>query len=177
MPAFATTVDVETYLQRQLTNAELVAADFMLSAATSLIQGYTGQDVFHVTDDVVTLWPRGNNKVLLPQLPVTGVTSVASDGDAVTWELRRGGVLHLTGGWSNSVTVTYSHGYVTIPPAVVMACVHLATRSLTNPTSVRQESTGPFSVTYSESSGDIVGAGLSLGERQMLAPYRMAGVA
>ncbi len=176
MPAFATAVDVERYLQRVLTDAELAASDFLLAAATSLIQGYTGQDVFHATDDVITLWPRGN-RVLLPQLPVTGVTSVTSDGDVVTWELRRAGVLHLTSGWSNSVTVTYSHGYETIPPAVVMATVLLATRSLTNPTSVRQESTGPFSVTYSESSGDIVGAALSLGERQMLAPYRMAGVA
>jgi hypothetical protein len=175
MATFAEVSELEADMGRSFDATETVQAEQALEVATSLIQGYLGYPVFHVEDDVVVLLPKGH-LVLLPGLPVTDVASVTSDGEPVEFVLRPAGVLRLTGRWSELITVTYSHGHDPIPTAIKAACISNAKRAVANPLSIRQETTGPFSITYPESSPGVTGGSLSATEKQMIWPYKFSGV-
>lgn len=170
MATFATEAQLEAYAQRSI---DATLAQFALDVATSLIQNYTGQTIFLVEDEVVTLYPR-SHEVLLPQLPVVAIDSVVSDGDPVEYVHRGSGVIDLEGSWTDSVTVTYTHGYATIPFAIVMACVQTAA-ALTTPTTTpgmasETEAIDDYrhTVTFSGTSG----GSLSRDTMRMLDAYR-----
>jgi hypothetical protein len=170
---FASIDQLAVYSQSSPSGADLARLGFALDVATSLIQNYTGQTIFLVEDDVVTLYPC-NHRVLLPELPVVAVASVTSDGDAVDHTLRSSGVLELDGSWSTSIEVTYDHGYETIPYAIVMACVELAngiSTPVTSGVSSETEAIDDYrrTVTYAGSSS----VGMSLSVQAMLDPYRI----
>jgi hypothetical protein len=175
MATFATVPDLEADLGRSFDATEYASAEQALKVATSLIQGYLGYPVFHVEDDVVVLFPKGH-LVLLPGPPVTDVSSVTSDGEPVEFVLRPAGVLRLTGRWSELVTVTYSHGHDPIPDAIKGACLSNAKRAVINPLALRQETTGPFSVTYPETSAGVTGSGLSDDEKRMVWSYKLTNL-
>lgn len=174
MAAFATTDEFAIFLGRAGLGelANLAQAEQALAFATGLVQEYTGQHLFYVADDTVELWPRnGGQVVVLPEMPAVSVSAVLDeDGEPVGWTLRPGGVLRLDSTQSGPVTVTYSHGYETIPNAVKAATMQTASRLTTNPTEVRQQAAGSFSVTYGSAPE------LSNRERQSLSRYRMPAV-
>ena len=168
MPAFVTIQEFGTFLGRTFTPGapDTAQATQALEWASGLVQEYTGQHLFYVADDVVQLWPRSPLAVVLPEMPVVNVTAVVdADGVPVTgWSLRPGGVLRLTASVKAPLTVTYSHGYQVIPGAIKEATARSATRLITNPTEVRQQAAGSFSVTYGP---------LTDTDRQSLSRYRM----
>jgi hypothetical protein len=168
MASFASAEEFEVFLGRTFTPQEHLRAEQALTLATGLIQTYTGQHLFHVEDDTVQLWPRSPLIVVLPEMPVTEVAEVLDrDSEPVTgWELRPGGVLRLRSGRA-PVTVTYSHGYVTIPDSIKEVTMRTAQRLMVNPGDVRQESVGSYSVTY----GSVPGLGDS--DRHILGKFRM----
>lgn len=163
MPSFATVEQFAAFLQTDSVNEG--AAELLLAAATSTIQAETGQHFFRVDDDTITI--RGDaGRIYLPQQPVISIASVTSrwlgdpaetvralDIDYVRWgnELNwaAGGYARINASprwgmngyaWPEYVTVTYTHGYDTIPADVQVACMQLAAEVYTAPDGINYES-------------------------------------
>lgn len=188
MTSFATTDDLAAYLQQTVDTA---SAQLALDSATALIQNYTRQTIFLVDNDTVTL--TGNSAVLLlPQRPVVGTPVVNGlvpsavyrfdPPDRLTYGIPSGNLAAaqyangpdpVYGVWPLQVSVTYSHGYATIPADIKAVCLSVAARSYDNPQGLRGETIGSYSVQYA-GAGDILvpGVALSGAEEQMLNRYR-----
>ncbi|MFF7408704.1 hypothetical protein [Streptomyces lydicus] len=67
------------------------------------------------------------------------------------------------------VSVTFTHGYASVPGDVVAVVLTAAQRVLTNPNDLRQETVGSVSVTYA---AETIGASLSPADRDLLKDYR-----
>ena len=81
MASFATVEQLETYMRADLAS-DAAGAQFALDAATAFIQGWTGQTLFLVENDAVTVVPKWGT-ILLPQMPVASVASLECEGEAV----------------------------------------------------------------------------------------------
>lgn len=149
--SFATPSDLAVYLQREAfpAGAETTSAQLALDIATAVVRERTGQDFTVVANDTVTLDTHGDEDVNLPQLPVTAVASVTTRnrGSATTtartvntdYEVRGGRLRWVgAGGWPYEVTVTYSHGYATIPDDVKGATLAVAAEIYANPEGLSQ---------------------------------------
>lgn len=189
--AFATEAELEAYTG---TSIATTRAELLLDLATGAIRAYTNQTISRVTSDVVVLPGSWSNRLELPERPVASVatvkiddTTLVADTDYVwdgRWTLLRGtseaGVLVINdgtlisshgdwGGAGAQVTVTYTHGFATIPDDIKGVCLALAARSLASPDGVNSESVGSYSVSYSRSGGAV---SLLDEERRLLDRYR-----
>lgn len=190
--AFATEADLEAYTG---TSVATDRATLLLDAATAAIQTYCRQSFTQATTTAVFPGSFGS-ALVLPERPVTAVSAV-SIGDTVlavdtdwVWDgahtLYRGtkvdGVLSVNGpdylinGWGDwggpgaQVSVTYTHGFATIPGVVKGVCLALAARTLGSPDGVNSESVGSYSVSYSRTGGAV---SLLDEERALLDRYRV----
>lgn len=200
---FCTVADVENLLQIEI-EADDASCLRAIEEATEAIKNYCHQEIEEVEDDEVTFdVPRFYlKKLFLPELPVTSVATVVEDGDALTegddedYQLGNDGVLHrIDDYWEKGiriVTVTYTHGYATIPDDIVAVCTRAAARAYQaglrsaeaeGVPGVASRALGDFSVSY-VSGGGGVGEGvmgvsgsrmLLLSEKDMLARYRYVG--
>jgi hypothetical protein len=136
MSAFCTQTDIENLLQLDLTGHE-AAVTAAIVQASAYIQAYTEQVLEQVEDDEVTFdGPEHDRRLFLPELPVTEVGEVAEDGEALVlnedYKLGAHGILWRIGVcWSKgiqNITVTYSHGYATIPEVIAAVCTRVAGR-------------------------------------------------
>ncbi|MFO7740822.1 MAG: phage head-tail connector protein [Anaerolineae bacterium] len=197
---FCTVEDVENLLQIEI-EADDASCLRAIEEATEAIKNYCHQEIEQVTDDEYTFDVPGfyHKKLFLPELPVTDVKSVVEDGEALDegddedYQLGRDGVLHrIDDYWEKGVqivTVTYTHGYTTLPDDVVAVCTRAAARvyqaglrasEAEGVPGVASKSLGDFSVSYT-SGGGGVGEGvmgvsgsrmLLLSEKDMLDRYR-----
>ncbi len=171
--SLATIADLEAVLHRDI-DAEDPYALAALEQASAVVENYLGQPVELVEDDEVVLDGSGTKVLLLPAFPVTEVTLVLVDGDALTeddYEWSKTGELRRKALWPaalRSVEVTYSHGYATVPAVIVAVVSALAGRIYGTPLTVRQESMGSYSVTYAGAGGPS----LQAAELMMLDAYR-----
>lgn len=145
--SFATPADLAAYLQIPTFVGEVDAeasAQLALDIATSVVIERTGQAFTATTGDVVTLDTFPGDDIRLPQRPVTAVTSVVTRerGHATTTTRtlntdyeHRGDRLRWVGfgSWPYEVTVTYDHGYETIPDDVKGATLAVAAELFDNP--------------------------------------------
>lgn len=76
----AVTDDVAAILQRALTAPELTYATRLIELASAMVRRYTRQDLTAVAGDVITLPGTWGHTIMLPQRPVTAVTSVVING-------------------------------------------------------------------------------------------------
>lgn len=172
--SLATIADLEAVLHRDIDDEDTYALA-ALDQATAVVENYLGQPVELVEDDEVILDGSGTKVLLLPAFPVTEVTSVIVDEETLTegtdYEWSATGELRRKGTWPaalRSVEVTYSHGYATVPPVIVAVVAALAGRIYGTPLTVRQESMGAYSVTYTGAGGPA----LQAAELMMLDAYR-----
>lgn len=107
-----------------------------LTNATAVIRAYTRQHISLVEGDEQELYGTYSRRLWLPQRPVLDVSEVSvlypystvgTDVTGYQWT-RRGA---LTGPWDwcgpdSVVSVTYDHGYETIPEDIRQACLKLA---------------------------------------------------
>lgn len=148
--SFATPADLAAYLQRPpfAAGAETTSAQLALDIASAVVTERAGQ-TFTVATETVTLDTHGDEDVHLPQRPVTSVGSVTTrDRGSVTNTARtlntdyevRGGRLRWVGigVWPYEVTVTYTHGYATIPNDVKGATLAVAAEIYSNPEGLSQ---------------------------------------
>jgi hypothetical protein len=176
MSNFATVAELAAYLARDIDNAD-PSALLALSLASDTVRAYIGQEITSVEDDEITLDGTGTTLVLLPELPVTEISSVVEDGLDLTededyyWSAQ-GEVIRVEPRWEGitrverpyeslkrverrwlkkprAVVITYSHGYATVPGPVKAATLALAGRIIDSPSGVKQETIGAYSVTYS----------------------------
>lgn len=197
---FCEVSDVANVLQLTIAddNASALAA---IEEATALIQAHCEQQIEEVEDDEYTFdVDARQTKLFLPELPVTEVSSVVEnevelDADD-DYKLGRWGILHRVSAYwypgVQTVTVTYTHGYETIPQIVVDVCAAVAARryqaglqmaAVDGVSGVRAMTLGDYSVQYETGSGGEAGttggaaSGLALtaAEKDALAAYRLRG--
>jgi methyl coenzyme M reductase alpha subunit len=149
----ASFVDLSEYLAYYgITDGDaIVRAEYDLAAACDRIRDYLGQTIDEVEDDVVTIHGSGTRALTLPELPAT-VTTITDDGTAVTdWTVDDYGLIWRTYSWcaGRPYVVTYTHGYAAADvPALLKVVAFKLARIEGLAGGVRQESAGPFSVTY-----------------------------
>lgn len=109
---------VETILRRSGLDRD--AADTLLAAASAAFRSETGQHISLIQGDEAVLDSSGACVLLLPEIPVVGVSTVTVDGDAIDdIEWSADGMLR--GRWPRryrSVTVVYDHGFSPVPQDV-----------------------------------------------------------
>jgi hypothetical protein len=201
MASFATLADVADFLQVEISEPGQVASvEAALQAATAAIRSYCRQEISLITDETITLDSSGGTRIFLPELPVISVSQVVEDGETLTagtdYKLGQHGILHRLGRkWSagiQNITVTYSHGYATIPDDIVAVCTRAASRAYQaglrasdagGVLGVASRQLGDFSVSYTaETVGGGVGEGvmgassarmLLMSEKDLLDRYRV----
>ena len=180
MEPFATIQDYQDLIQSELTGLAATAIDHALLAVSQAIRNTTEQTISLVEDDTIILNGNGRETMLLPQIPIVAVTQVTfTDRNAVVtdvtadiklYDAAAGIIFHPTPHWGcddcfpwgvQNVTVTYTHGYATIPDdlknVTILAAKHLVQQGLTA-TNLQSQTVGPFTDVYQTSSvtaGDL----------------------
>lgn len=192
---FATVDELAEELEVTFTESQERKAFRRLESATGAIQEFTHLTISKVTGDVVPLTGNWGRRLVLPEVPVSAVSSVVIDGETLTSgedytfdgirtiyrgvlesplldtiEREPAGEGHW-GGPECIITVTYTHGWDPIPPVVRGICLAMAARGWSAPTGVQQETIGGYSVTYGTSA--VSGANVLLpGEKRTMANLR-----
>jgi hypothetical protein len=202
--AFATSDDLRVELGiTTFTEDQEARAVRRIDGATGAIQRYCRQTIELVEDDSVSLVGSWSAGLVLPEWPVTEVTSVVIDGDTLTADtdyvfdgqhtLWRGSTAFSWDDWSwryppprgydshwggpeTQITVVYSHGFDPVPPEVVEICVSAALRGWDTPTGATQRQIGSWSASYGAAG---VGGAVTLTreERRILNELRRRWVA
>lgn len=195
MTLFCDVADIEALLQVTVNAATLVSAQRAITEATVMIQNYCRQALGQVADEVVTFDRLlSDYRLFLPETPVTGVDEVVEDGETLVveddYKLGEDGVLYRIGAnWPvgvQIVTVTYTHGYATIPDDITAVATRAATRAyqaglraaaLGGVPGVTSTSLGDYSVAYGAEGDGVLGASgapmLLPSEKGALARYRI----
>lgn len=200
MADFCTVEDVEELLNITITGDadDVASCERAISAVTEAIKNYCQQEIEFVEDDELTLDCDGGDMLFLPELPVVSVSEVVEDDETLTvtddYILGQYGILYRVGqDWLDGVqkiTVTYSHGYSTIPDDIVDVATRSAARVYQaglrakehdGMTGISSLSLGDYSVSYGSEHGGGVGEGvmgvsaarvLLLSEKDILNRYR-----
>ncbi len=201
MAAFCTITDIANFLQITIP-AGSASATRAITEASAAIQNYCRQRLEGVDDDEITLDCNGGTKIFLPELPVIEVSEVVEDGIELTeitdYKLGQHGILHrISVSWKAGiqiVTVTYSHGYATLPDDIVSICLRAAARSyqaglraaeMAGVAGVQSKTLGDYQISYGSEQSGGTGEGGVLGasaapillpsERRILDRYRFKG--
>lgn len=168
---FASTDDFAAMLGISLTANEEDRATTLLALASGLIrEAANGQTISLVTDDVYTRKGTTDQRILLPQRPVVAVSSVTLDGAALTadsdWYLdgdelvRRTATLvtpavleaeTLSAGFGyewQTLEITYTHGFETIPNLVRTIALEAVVRAWVNPGRLIQQTVAGTETTF-----------------------------
>lgn len=180
-----TLAELASYLQRDIDTATATLAQ---SAGQGLVRAYTRQniDTRTYTSTRVPVTIHGERyTVLLPQRPVTAVTSVTVNGTAYvagadyTWDgvNARLWLRYLAGSSTSFIdewwaVVTYTAGYATVPDAVKGVALSVAGRAYDNPRGIRSEAIDDYSATRAGADDDLAGVTLTAAEMAALRPYR-----
>ncbi|HEY5987758.1 MAG TPA: hypothetical protein VIV12_15490 [Streptosporangiaceae bacterium] len=171
---FASAQDFSQYMGITLPT-DLARMQMMLELASASIRRYCGQTLSPVDNDVVVLEPIERDTLVLPERPVTAVSSVLINTipSVVTTNYRftRAGLIHELSGlfWSSGATVTYNHGYAESTDeykAIKGVCMAAASRAYT----LNERSASEFlGSTLAESAGFSPEVFLTPGEKMQLA--------
>ena len=195
---FATTGQLADFLQREFDPSEYDAADQALALASAAIRATIGQILDQTTDTAVVLDATGSGTLVLPESPVTAISSVeVLSIDGLTWTAlaypadyrwNSAGILRRVSAadpdmrfspfvWPaqlGSVRVTYTHGYATIPLDLQSVAVSAAARLFTNPLGILTEQIGTYQVRYGP---NLHGVTFTDAELATLGRYRSVTVA
>jgi len=164
MAALVTEAELETLLG---TDVDTDVATLLLNTASGVVRGTVGQELSAVADDVVSIMGTTSVWLELPQRPVTEVTAVEVDGEALTIGTdckRFGNRLWRSTGWRTcpseptAVEVTYSHGWepgdwrLEVARSMVLT---LAANKLKNPGAVESEAIDDYRVRYAVTAADL----------------------
>lgn len=176
---FATADDLGHRLGLVLTADEKARAAQLLAAASGLIQTETSQTITQVVNDTLIRRSSYDERIRLPERPVTSVASVTIDAalqDAASWYLDGDELVRARwpvgenafflgsfgrgwlGPW-HTITVVYTHGYAAIPDIVKAVCLEAVVRVWVNPGSVFEERFGDTATIYTQRTGGGGGLG------------------
>lgn len=123
-----------------------------LDQAVADIRGACGWHIAPPRTETVVLDGPGRSVLLLPSLHVSAVSSVVEDGrdlvDGIDYQWSEKGMLRRrntlwTANW-RGVTVTFTHGYDTVPAELVALIFDVATAAAAVPVGQQPEKMGPF---------------------------------
>lgn len=180
MANFADLDDVREFLQLDITDADQIASvNRALAEVTEAIKNYTHQTIEYVAGDEDSLDSNGSHRLILPEHPVVSVASVTEDDTALDedddYKLSRDGILYRQPNYKRwaigpaIVTVTYTHGYQTIPEDLVGITARAAARAFQaglkaaadgGVIGIASKSLGDYSVSYGSEQGGGVGDGM-----------------
>lgn len=172
----------------ELADTLTLSADDRLDQAEALVRSYCGWHIAPSRTATLTLspiagWQRGTNRIILPSLYVTAISSVTLDGvvqtigEEYTWTAP-GVDLADVGGWSDSLVIAYTHGYTEAPKEVTAIVQSIAQRAVNNPGSLVRTQAGPFADTYSQTGfNQSLPMALLDAEKDILRPYKLFAVA
>ena len=176
--AFSDPEDLRKLLKLETIDEE--EAGFILGLAEDAVLAEVRQDIAASKDQEVTLDGTGTPVLLLPQVPVSDVSSVVehdqelTEGRDYVWS-SSGVLTRLRRAWSalpRSVVVVYSHGHEKVPGVVRSATVQAAARVWPNRQQLSQESIGDYSRSFATSSAPPGRIQLTEYERELLGQYR-----
>ena len=153
-------------------------ASFSVDSACDMCRRVADQVFNEVEDDQIVLDGPGTDALLLPEMPVKEVSEVVSNGVTLSspdnYVLNGNGILIRQPSplvWSRlrqSVSVTYTHGFATIPEDVRAVALQAAARLYAQGPAIF-EALGSYSVRYNAPATDF-----SSGEKAILRKYRRA---
>lgn len=162
-----TTLDVEVFLGRDLTQAESVRAAQLIPYAKALLESrFPGLALDQVEDAEIVLHPQADD-LWTPRFPVVAVSTVEVDGNAATgfqWDewgriwsdasLVNEFELNLTFRRATEVAITYDYGADPVSPVLVQAVASMVATTIrfsaANPDGVQSEALGSYNVSYGD---------------------------
>jgi len=124
-----TVAELEAYLQQDLSDYATEAGD-AVAAASGAVEEHCRRQFGLVVDDELTM--RWRPSIVLPNPPVVTVTSFQVDGVDSDYSIDESGRY-----WPRStgeqISVTYTHGYDSIPETPRLVAKRLAARIFKNP--------------------------------------------
>lgn len=157
----ASASDLASLLQITMTAEQTARAEMLIECATAVVQQAAGnQRIVEVEDDPGEQMGTTDSWLWLPQRPVTAISDVEIDGEALTVDTdfkRFGSRLWRECGWAecwtepSTITYVYTHGYATGSQDLQLA--RSAVLSLTrgvwdNPTGAVREAIDDYSVAF-----------------------------
>jgi len=151
--SFASTSELSTYVGSTVDESRAQQA---LDYATKKIRSHCGWSISQESLSDVSVDGSGTRDVWLDTLYLTAVSSVVDNDRSATltfdvdYTWTKDGRLHRPSGWKKIprlLSVTYTHGYVTVPDDVKGVCLSLAARRFDNPQSYRTERIDDYSYT------------------------------
>ena len=167
--ALITLEELVAYIQQDVPAA---TGQLAIEGASDMVTSYCRQSFAVSTDTKLLPTSTGGYVVKLPQGPVTDVATVLNSRGqtlALTEDYYWNGVsaeIRLTRP-DDVVTVTYTHGLDSVPAAVKLVCLSIASRTYANPTSLRTEFIADYQATNFSGAIDITKA-----EKAVLDRYR-----
>jgi hypothetical protein len=165
MTQFATADELAARLGVEFTDDETTRANTLLELASGTVQAAARQHIELVTDDQLTMPGTRETAILLPERPVVAATASINGVQVTDFDVRDEEALVRRGGWggtSDTVTVTYTHGYDPVPDAIKALTLEAVVRVWVNPGSVMAERYGSEQVTYLMGAADTMPTGLLL---------------
>lgn len=157
MAAFATPTELAGFVQADL---DTYTATQALDIASQAIRDHCGWNISQETVIGKVLDCDGSRSLWLPTLLLTALGPVVENGVTLTvlsgYDWTEYGRVIRAGRWPNqarSVTVTYTHGYATVPNSVKGVCLTVAGRMYQNPDALRSYTVGGVSESYSTTAG------------------------
>jgi hypothetical protein len=164
---FYTSTDLANWLQIDPSTINAGTATLLAQLASDAIRDEIRLTVDAVAGDEITMWGDNGDILLLPQRPVTAVSSVVLDNQALIpvvpgvssgqmYDWRPDGRLYRVvygGGFSTGelksrwptgvpVQITYSHGWLTPPSALKSVALQISASAYMNPEMHDQERVG-----------------------------------
>jgi hypothetical protein len=171
-----TTDELEAFMGRDFTESEAAQAGAIIDQVSFFIEDEAGVLLTHMPNDVIIIQADGHGIIELNSRPINSVDSVKNvDGDEIDcWEWD--GLAAVYGLFPNQVvTLTYDHGFETVPGRLKAVALGVASRVMYNPSGLRQETVGAISVTYPGIGGEAGTINFTDLERKVLDRYAGIG--
>lgn len=165
---FFTSDELALQLQLDVGTINYDVGDLLAALASDVVRDDLRQQIDPVVNDTITLYGDGGELIVLPERPVTAVTSVLLAGLPVplfNWHpngaLRR--VIYAGTQFASQqimvwpfgvqVQVTYSHGYTVVPNVIKAMAIQLAAAAYANPELLVSKSVDDVMYRFEKSSG------------------------
>ena len=121
--------DLEAFLQQDLSDYP-TEAQAAVDQGIGVVEAHCKRRFAQVTGDVRTM--RWRARIVLPDPPVSHISSITVDGIDCPYEIDATGNAWL-GRHGSQAVITYTHGFATVPEAVRLVALRLASRIFKNP--------------------------------------------
>lgn len=168
LPPLATVEELAAHMDAPVDSLPANAAEMLANVSATVRRLAGGQ---HITRGTTTaeLYPV-DGRVILPQSPVVSVSEVEADGKtlAPTEYTRRRGLIFVSP-YTDTVRVTYTHGFAEIPGDLKRIILDSSSRALDGSGGATQMNVGSIQLMYSQ---ETTGPSFADIEKDIVRTYR-----